>query len=151
MQRFRIFAKRDFSSLDHAVLGNINLGALMPLKADDEQIFKHRIITAPMGGLNLVTGFVIHSRISWQALQDPHVKKKDECLCYRSRLPAAQVAHLQNQLKACAIATMDAILLGSSFRSHHLLAASHVARKYTRHTPMVSEHVARPTGPSHVP
>ncbi|KAJ4316126.1 hypothetical protein N0V94_005614 [Neodidymelliopsis sp. IMI 364377] len=102
------FRKERLSYLDHAALEYINLEALMPLEVDDEQIFKHQVITAPMSGLKLVTGFVIHSRIFWQALQDPHAKKKAECLCCRSRLPAAQVAHLQDRLKELKYALDDA-------------------------------------------
>ncbi|KAF9698125.1 hypothetical protein EKO04_003915 [Ascochyta lentis] len=101
------FRKERLSYLDHAALESINLEALMPLEVEDEQIFEEHVITSSTSEMTLTMGFVIHSRIFWQALQDPYVNNTG-CLCCRSRSPAAQVEHLQSRLRELKYALDDA-------------------------------------------
>lgn len=91
--------KERLTYLDHATLESINLGSLMPMDIEDEQIFKHQILPSPRPGLSLTTGFNIHSRIFWLALESPYGISGPDCLCCRARSPTAQAAHLKSRLK----------------------------------------------------
>lgn len=96
MQNYR---KEKLSFLDHATMETMNLKALMPLEVEDEQIFSHDIIASPIPEVNITTGFIIHSRIFWQAIEDPRANARTECLCCRNRSVAVQVAHLERRLR----------------------------------------------------
>ncbi|KAJ8114437.1 hypothetical protein OPT61_g3684 [Boeremia exigua] len=63
--------KEKLSFLDHATMAAINLEALMPLEVDDEEIFKYYVASSLASQSQLATGFSLHSRIFWQALEDP--------------------------------------------------------------------------------
>lgn len=99
--------KERLTYLDHTTLDSINLETLMPADVDDEQILKHQILQSPHSGPTLTTGFIIHSRIFWQALASPGAKASD-CLCCRSRSSSAQIAHLKDRLRELKYAIDDA-------------------------------------------
>jgi hypothetical protein len=102
--------KERLTYLDHATLESIDLGGLLPIDVDDEQILKHQIIPSPSSGSNLTTGFVIHSRIFWYALESPYGGGRPDCLCCRSRSTAAQAVHLKGRLRELKYALDDAPL-----------------------------------------
>jgi hypothetical protein len=78
------FRKEKLSFLDHAIMATTNLRASMTM------------------------GFVIHSRLFWRAIEDPHDNIRGECLCCRDRSPAAQIAHLGHRLRDLKYALDDA-------------------------------------------
>lgn len=92
------FRKEKLSFLDHATIESIDLGALMPLDVEDELIFKECVVLSPAQQPKLTTGFIIHSRIFWQALEDPRAKRKTQCICCRARSPMAQIEYLTSRL-----------------------------------------------------
>jgi hypothetical protein len=100
--------KERLTFLDHSTLASINLGSLMPVDVEDEQIFKHQIVPLPQPVLGLTTGFIIHSRVFWHALESPYGTGGSDCLCCRSRSPAAQEAHLRGRLQELKYALDDA-------------------------------------------
>ena len=56
----------------------------------------------------MTTGFIIHSRLFWQAIENPYGNERGECLCCRDHSPAAQVAHLERRLQDLKYALDDA-------------------------------------------
>ncbi|KAF2036549.1 hypothetical protein EK21DRAFT_51418 [Setomelanomma holmii] len=99
--------KERLTYLDHANLDTLNLGGLMPTNVDDEQVLKHQTFSSPHIGPSMTEGFVIHSRIFWHALESPYGMTVHDCLCCRSRSPAAQAAHLRSRLKELKYALDD--------------------------------------------
>ncbi|KAG9195801.1 beta-glucosidase [Alternaria panax] len=102
------FRKEKLSFLDHATMATTNLKALMPIPVEDEQIFKHETFSSPTSEVSMTTGFIIHSRLFWQAIEDPHDSTRRECLCCRDRSPAAQAAHFRHRLRDLKYALDDA-------------------------------------------
>jgi len=89
-------------------MATTNLKALMPVEVEDEHIFKHETISSPTSEVSMTTGFIIHSRLFWQAIENPYGNERGECLCCRDHSPAAQVAHLERRLQDLKYALDDA-------------------------------------------
>lgn len=102
------FRKEKLSFLDHAAMQTISLKALIPFEVEDEQVFNHNIVASPASEVNMTTGFIIHSRLFWQAIEDPEANTMVDCLCCRNRSPATQVAHLERRLRSLKYALDDA-------------------------------------------
>ncbi|KAK5116571.1 hypothetical protein LTR85_009196 [Meristemomyces frigidus] len=61
--------KERLTFLDPEILDSIDLEALMPLDVDDEGISEHAVVSQSSPDACLTSGFIIHSRIFWKALQ----------------------------------------------------------------------------------
>lgn len=119
------FRKEKLSFLDHASMATTNLRALMPIEVEDEQIFQHETFSPPTSEVSMTTGFVIHSRLFWLAIEDPHDNARGECLCCRDRSSAAQIAHLGRRLRDLKYALDDAPKPFRQYASSGLDSASY--------------------------
>ena len=135
------FRKEKLSFLDHATMATTNLKALMPIEVEDEQIFKHETFSSPTSEVSMAMGFIIHSRLFWQAIEDPHDNTRGECLCCRNRSPAAQVAHLRRRLRDLKYALDDAPRPFRQYALSDFDSASHIFLSSQLGTLRVNIHV----------